>query len=139
LFSQALAQSWVDKYEVTRENRSSGFKQGLARNLQLALKRLIRVGFVRSLLTSSRVATSDAGSQVRTVVPKLPIKDGSPADYDPIFVTNANAAIVEDFATAGHTINLNWPDVPSNSFFINLLDNPSCADSGLAAQTMTAM
>lgn len=98
-----------------------------------------RVGFVQNLLTSHRVAAYSAGAQVSTVVPTLPIKDGAPTDYNPIFVTNLNATIVEDFAATGQTVHLRWPDVPSDGNFIDLLDNPSCAGSGLAAQTMESM
>ena len=98
-----------------------------------------RVGFVQTLLTSSRVATYDGGASVSTVVPTLPIKDGDPNDYHPIFVSNPNAGIVEDVATTGQVIALTWPDVPGDGKFVNLLDNPSCAGSGHAAQTMTVM
>ena len=59
--------------------------------------------------------------------------------HDPIFVTNPNAGIVEDVATTGQVIALTWPDVPGDGKFVNLLDNPSCAGSGHAAQTMTVM
>jgi peptidoglycan hydrolase-like protein with peptidoglycan-binding domain len=97
-----------------------------------------RVGFVQNLLTSTRFARYGAGGRASTVVP-TPIKDGAPTDYHPIFVTNPHAAVVEDFAAAGQTIVLNWPDVPSDAFFINLLDTPSCAGSGATAQTMTSM
>ncbi len=97
-----------------------------------------RVGFVQNLLTSTRFAAYGAGGRASTVVP-APIKDGAPTDYHPIFVTNPNPAIVEDFAAAGQTIALDWPDVPSDAFFVNLLDTPSCAGSGVAAQSMTSM
>lgn len=98
-----------------------------------------RVGFVQNLLTSHRVATYSGGSTVSTVVPTLPIKDGDPNNYHPIFVTNPQATIVEDFATTGQQIVLNWPDVPADGKFINLLDNGTCAGAGHAAQTMTVM
>jgi hypothetical protein len=98
-----------------------------------------RVGFSQTLLTSNRVANYDGGATVRSVVPILPIKDGDPRDYHPIYVTNLVPTVVEDFAVAGQTINLDWPDIPSNSFFVNLLDNPSCVGSALPAQVMTSM
>jgi peptidoglycan hydrolase-like protein with peptidoglycan-binding domain len=104
-----------------------------------ATARQFRVGFVQNLLSSHRVADYSSGGTVATVVPTIPIKDGDPNDYHPIFVTNPHAQIVEDFGAAGATVALRWPDVPGDGAFINLNDNPSCAGAGLPAQTMTRM
>jgi len=98
-----------------------------------------RIGFSQTLLNSSRVANYSGGGAVATIVPTLPIKDGAPTDYHPIFVTNPGAGIVEDFTAAGATTTLTWPDVPGDGAFVNLNDNPSCAAAGLPAQTMTSM
>lgn len=98
-----------------------------------------RIGFSQTLLNSSRVADYSSGGTVATIVPTLPIKDGAPNDYHPIFVTNPVADIVEDFPATGATATLNWPDVPGDGAFVNLNDNPSCAGAALPAQTMTNM
>ncbi|PXX69504.1 Putative peptidoglycan-binding domain-containing protein [Pseudomonas sp. LAMO17WK12:I10] len=98
-----------------------------------------RIGFTQTLLNSSRIANYSGGGAVATIVPTLPIKDGAPNDYHPIFVTNPGAGIVEDFTAAGATTTLTWPDVPGDGAFVNLNDNPSCAVAGLPAQTMTRM
>jgi peptidoglycan hydrolase-like protein with peptidoglycan-binding domain len=98
-----------------------------------------RIGFVQNLLTSFRQAAYSGGARASTVVPTLPIKDGDPNDYHPIFVTGPHAAIVEDFATAAQSINLTWPDTPADGKFINLLDDGACAAAGLPGQQMTGM
>jgi peptidoglycan hydrolase-like protein with peptidoglycan-binding domain len=95
-----------------------------------------RVGFVQNLLTSDRFADYDAGGQVRTVVP-VPIKDGAPADYHPIFVSGPHATTVEDFTASGDRRNLNWPDTPGSGATVNLLD--ACAGGGLVAQVIASM
>jgi hypothetical protein len=97
-----------------------------------------RVGFVQNLLTSFRQANYDGGGTVATVVPNVPIKDGAPNNYHPIFVTQLAPTIVEDFATTGQAITLTWPDVPADAFFIELLDNAACVGPR-PAQQMTAM
>ena len=96
-----------------------------------------RVGFVQNLLTSFRQANYNLGSTVARVV-ATPIKDGDPNNYHPIFVTQLAANLVQDFATTGQAITLTWPDVPADSFFIELLDNAACVGPRLAQQ-MTAM
>lgn len=98
-----------------------------------------RIGFSQTLLNSSRVADYSAGGTVATIVPTLPIKDGAPNDYHPIFVTNPAPDIVEDFTATGGTATLNWPDVPGDGAFVNLNDNPSCAAAALPTQSMTSM
>lgn len=98
-----------------------------------------RVGFVQNLLTTFRRATYSGGAQASTVVPVVPIKDGDPVNYHPIFVSTLSPARVEDYATAGQTINLDWPDRPADGKFINLLDDTACGGRGLAAQQMTTM
>jgi peptidoglycan hydrolase-like protein with peptidoglycan-binding domain len=98
-----------------------------------------RIGFSQTLLTSSRVANYSGGGTVATIVPTLPIKDGAPNDYHPIYVTNPGPDIVEDYGATGDTATLTWPDVPGDGAFINLNDNPSCATAALPAQSMTSM
>jgi peptidoglycan hydrolase-like protein with peptidoglycan-binding domain len=95
-----------------------------------------RIGFVQNLLTSDRIADYDAGGQVTVVVP-VPIKDGAPNDYHPIFVSGPHATTVEDFTASGDRRNLNWPDTPGSGFTVNLLD--TCAGGGLVAQVITSM
>jgi peptidoglycan hydrolase-like protein with peptidoglycan-binding domain len=97
-----------------------------------------RVGFVQNVLTVTRLANYNGGGTVATVVPNLPIKDGDPTNYHPIFVTQPAAGLVQDFATTGQAITLTWPDVPADAFFIEFLDNAACTGPR-PAQQMTAM
>jgi hypothetical protein len=97
-----------------------------------------RVGFVQNVLTSFRRATYSRGGRVDTVVPNLPIKDGAPNSYHPIFVMQPTATIVEDFTTTGQAITLTWPDTPADAFSIQFRDNPECTGPR-PAQTMDTM
>jgi peptidoglycan hydrolase-like protein with peptidoglycan-binding domain len=98
-----------------------------------------RVGFVQNLLTINRSATYSAGARISDVVPSTPMKDGFANNYDPIFISQPSPNEVVDFATAGQVINLQWPDVPSGAYYINLHNSPTCVGSGQPAQAMSTM
>lgn len=100
--------------------------------------REFRVGFISNVLTENLVYTYSSGARIRSTLP-TPIKDGvavSGGNYDVIFVEALQPGIVQDFAANGDTANMNWPDVPSDEAFVNLLDNPECGGP-LAAATLT--
>lgn len=98
-----------------------------------------QVGFAQNLLSTARVATYGSGATVRTVVGATPMKDGAPAPgYHPIFVQTPAASILETFVANGATVTLDWPDVPADGAFIDLLDNPSCGPP-LAAASLSFM
>ena len=98
------------------------------------------VGLIQNVLATRREFTFTTGVSLRTVLP-TPIKDGAPLAsgiYHPIFAENGGGqpGILEQFTTAGSTVNLNLPDTPSTFGLINLLDNRECGVP-LAAATMT--
>ncbi len=97
-----------------------------------------QVGFISNLLTDLNEYVFSNGARIHAVLP-TPMKDGvalSSGQYDPVYVTQPSPHILETFTGNGATVHLNWPDTPSDTAFVNLLDNPQCG-APLTAGTMT--
>ena len=99
-----------------------------------------QVGFASNVLTETLVYTYSNGSTLRRTTSPTPIKDGRnlrAACLHPVYVEQPTANILENFAAAGDTRHLNWPDVPSDQAAVRTTDNPECVAAGVGAGTMT--
>ncbi len=88
------------------------------------------VGFISSVQSLKREAHYRDGSTVRDTLPKLPIRDAFPRSkgvYDAVFVESATPHVLETFRTKYATVNLIWPDTPSDFFYLDLVNEASCA------------
>ena len=88
-----------------------------------------QVGFASNLLTETLVYTYSNGVTLRSTLP-TPTKDGrnlASGAYDPVYVEQPTPSILVNFAAAGDTVHLMWPDVPSDAAAVLTTDNPECA------------